>query len=91
MTTTTSDVGIRYSGEIDIVAIEVFSHKRERIDISAQMIELSIYEDIFTNTIHGTIAISDSFDLIHNFPFIGEELINIKLKTPTMGDQGALS
>ena len=90
MTTTTSDVGIKYSGEIEIVAIEVFSHKRERIDIAAQMVELSIYEDIFTNTIHGTIAISDSFDLIHNFPFIGEELINIKLKTPTMGDRGAV-
>lgn len=85
-----SDTGIKYAGEVEVVAIEVFSHKREKIDIAPQMIELSIYEDIFTNTVHGTLSISDSFDLIHNFPFIGEELINIKLKTPTMGEVGTV-
>lgn len=83
-----TDTGIRYAGEVEIVAIEIFSFKREKIDIKGLMIEMSIYEDIFSNTIRGDVLITDSFDLIHNFPFIGEELINIKLKTPTFGETG---
>lgn len=82
--------GIRYAGEVEIISIEIYSFKKEKIDISPQMIEMSIYEDIFSNTVHGTILISDSFDLIHNLPLIGEELINIKLRTPTMGNVGTI-
>lgn len=82
--------GIRYAGEVEVISIEIYSYKKEKIDISSQMIEMSIYEDIFSNTIHGTILISDSFDLIHNLPLIGEELINIKLRTPTMGNVGTI-
>lgn len=84
------ETGIRYAGEVEILAIEVYSHKKEKIDITPQMIEMSIYEDIFANTIHGSVIIADSFDLIANFPFIGEELIKLKLRTPTMGSDGTV-
>ena len=70
------ETGIRYAGEVEILAIEVYSHKKEKIDITPQMIEMSIYEDIFANTIHGSVIISDSFDLIANFPFIGQSYCN---------------
>lgn len=82
--------GIRYAGEVELLFIEVYSHKKEKIDILPQMVEMSIFEDIFSNTIRGSIIISDSYDLIFNFPFIGEELIKIKMRTPTMGDVGTV-
>ena len=84
------DKGLSYAGEIEVTSVEVYSFKKEKVDISAQIIEMSIYEDLFLNTIHGTILIADSFDMIHNFPFIGEELINIKLKTPSMDETGVV-
>lgn len=88
--TSAIEQGIRYAGEVEILFIEVYSHKKEKIDILPQMVEMSIFEDIFSNSIHGSLIVSDSYDLIFNFPFIGEELIKIKLRTPSMGDAGTV-
>lgn len=82
--------GIAYAGEVEITAIEIYSYRMEKLDIRPQMIEMSIYEDIFTNTIHGSLMVSDSFDLIETFPLVGEELIFIKMNTPSMGAKASI-
>jgi hypothetical protein len=58
----------------------------EEIDITNMVMEMNIYEDIFSNYITGTITISDSLDLIHNLPIVGEEKLELEYKTPTMDE-----
>jgi hypothetical protein len=48
--------------------------------------EIQIFEDIFAPCITGTLAITDSLDLVNKFPFIGEEKVLIQIKTPSMPD-----
>lgn len=80
----TTSNNISFAGEVDVQIVELISHKKEKIDIKQLMLELSIYEDIFSNTVSGSILVTDGFDLIHNLPLIGEEIIHIRYVTPTM-------
>ena len=43
---------------------------------------LTIYEDIFANGLSGNIILSDSMNLVKNFPIIGEETLYITIRTP---------
>jgi len=55
-----------------------------KIDISGLMIEVNIFEDIFANTLSGSITLTENFNLIHDLPIIGEELIEIEFRTPSI-------
>ena len=57
-----------------------------QIDITSMMLEMNIYEDLYTNWLTGTITVSDSIDLINNLPLVGEEKLEIEYKTPTIED-----
>lgn len=56
------------------------------IDITSMILEMNIYEDLFSNYMTGTITVSDSIDLINYVPLVGEEKLEIEYKTPTMSD-----
>ena len=59
--------------------------KTKTIDITLQMLALTIYEDIFSPTLYGTITISDSVGLMNGvkgsgnvyFPIVGEEFLAV--------------
>lgn len=52
------------------------------INIYPQMIELSIFEDIYNSTISGHIVMSDSQDLFNRIPLSGFEFISIVVGKP---------
>ena len=83
--------GFRYAGDLDLQLIEISSLiTKKKYDVYNLFTEINIYENIFTNTISGTITINDSFDMISNTPFVGEEILHVIYKTPTMDDSVAL-
>ena len=45
------------------------------IDIKSLMVELNVYESIFSPAIYGNIVIADSANHIQNMPLIGQEEI----------------
>lgn len=55
------------------------------IDITNYVLEINLYEDIFGTSLHGTIAIRDTVNLIDRFPIVGNELITINVGTPSYG------
>ena len=77
---------LKIAGEVDLQKIELFTYKNEAIDIRHQMVSISLYEDLFSQAVHGTVTVTDSLGLIENMPLIGEEKIRIKYQTPTMDD-----
>lgn len=53
-----------------------------RMDISAQLVLMSIFEDIEQPTMYAELTLVDSLNLVKDFPIIGEETIEISFFTP---------
>jgi len=51
------------------------------IDLKAAWSDLNIYEDVFANCLTGNIQIVDGVGLMESVPIIGEETINIHVRT----------
>lgn len=58
--------------------------EKSKIDLTSMMIEVDVYEDIFSNTMSASVTVAENFNLIHNFPIVGEELIEMEFKTPSI-------
>jgi hypothetical protein len=78
-----ADDTISIAGEVVINKLYIVSgDEKVKVDLTGMMIEVDIYEDIFSHTLSGSITITENFNLIHSLPIIGEEVIEIEFKTP---------
>jgi len=75
---------ISYPGEINVTTLKIISSTGVHIDVSAMVGDITIYEDIFSNTMSGHIILQDSLDLISTLPLIGQEQLILELQTPTL-------
>jgi len=75
---------ISFAGEINVVKAEITTGNGTSVDITSLMVDLTIYEDLFSNTMSGYVMVLDALDLISNLPLIGQELLNIEIRTPTI-------
>lgn len=55
-------------------------------DLETYVIELNIHEDMFGNSVYGTLIMTDSRNLIRELPIEGEEFLYIHLKTQGYAD-----
>lgn len=78
--------GLRTAGDVNIEKVQIMSGNGRTVDITNMVGEIQMFEDIFQPCITGTIAIGDSLDLVNLFPFVGEEKVAIKIRTPSMKD-----
>ena len=78
--------GLRIAGDVNLEKVEVISSNGRAVNITKLVGEIQIFEDIFSPCITGTIALADSMDLVNLFPFVGEEKLALKVKTPSMPD-----
>ena len=67
-------------------SITLINHSNKELDITNLVIDINIYESIYTNTISGTIDIIDSNQLINFFPIVGEEHVSIDINLPGNDD-----
>lgn len=76
---------LEYAGQIDIHQLKLISSTSGQIiDLDDYLIELNIFEDIFSNFLYGQIMIADSRNLISILPIIGEEYLLMKMSTPSL-------
>jgi hypothetical protein len=75
--------GLQRAGEVRIEQLKLINSSDEVIDLSEFLVELNLYEDIFSNYLRGTVVLTDSRNLIDKFNIHGEEFINIRLRTPS--------
>jgi hypothetical protein len=75
---------LRYAGDVNIEKVEIITPKGIYQNVRNQIIQLRIYEDIFSPFITGSLVLKESFDLQSLLPLIGEEFIEIKVSTPTL-------
>lgn len=73
-------------GDVSFKTVEIQSVNGDVLDIKSFVVELNIYEDIFSNALQGVLMIVDSKELISGLPLVGDELLNIWVQTPSFGD-----
>lgn len=54
------------------------------IDIRDYVVEINIYEDMFSPCLHGNVIIRDTQNLIEKVPLIGDEILTLDISTPQL-------
>ena len=85
MTTSTQD-GIQSPGEVSIEELILVANGKF-IPLNDYLVELNIFESIFSNVMTGDILLSDSRNIVRYLPIIGEEYLIVKLQTPSLNSQ----
>lgn len=77
--------GVFVAGEVKFNKLFIIpGDEHAKIDITNLVVELDLYEDLFSHTMTGSLTIAENFNLIHELPIIGEELIEVEFRTPSM-------
>jgi hypothetical protein len=77
---------LRYAGEYIVDVCELHTVSGAVTDMSEQFATISIFEDIFSTSITGTISFVDTNNLLTNLPILGQEKLKLKLTTPNGDD-----
>jgi hypothetical protein len=77
---------IQYAGEYKVDVCEILSVTGAVLDVRDLFSTVSIFEDIFQNSITGSITLVDTNNLLTNLPIIGQEKLRLKLYTPNADD-----
>lgn len=80
--------GIQYAGEYEIEEIRLFSSSGNIIPLNGLMMQLSLFENIFSPTMSGQIVLLDTNSIVLNLPIIGQEYLSFKIKTASLGGEG---
>ena len=73
---------LQYAGEYDLQTCEIISSAGVVAEISANIVEINMFESIFSSAITGNILFTDTNNLQDNLPLIGQEYISLKIVTP---------
>ena len=82
--------GLTRAGDIRIDQLTLIGSNNVIVDLNEFLVELNIYEDIFSNYLHGNIVLTDSRNLIEKLNLHCEELLIVKLRTPTFDDTSVI-
>lgn len=77
------DGGIKQSIEFQLDALMLVSASGVSVDVREVMRELNIFEDLFSNTLTGSLFISDTQNLINVLPIVGAEYLVVNLVKPS--------
>ena len=82
--------GLQYAGDFEIEECRLITTTGMEIDLNGtgSIMGLTLFEDIFSTTIAGTITIQDSVNMVSHGPIIGQEYLHLKIKTPTFTEDG---
>ena len=75
---------VQKAGSVIIEELNLISAASKIVELKEFLVELNLYEDIFSNTLYGDIVLSDSRNLIDMLPIVGEEYLNVHFYTPTL-------
>lgn len=82
----TATEGIQKAGDVRIDQLKLITASNVVIDLIPFLVEINIYEDIFSMYMKGEILLTDSRNIIDKFNIHGEEFLNVKFRTPTFND-----
>lgn len=78
--------GLQFAGEYNVEDITLYTPEGQSVFLQSFLVELNIYEDLFSNFLTGNMVLSDSGNLIGELPIKGVETLSVRINTPTMDD-----
>ena len=80
--------GIQYAGEYTLESVRLFASSGNIIPLNGLTVSISLFENIFSPTMSGTITLLDANSIVSNLPIIGQEFLSFKIKTASITDEG---
>lgn len=77
--------GVFATSDYKLTVLTIVTSSGVSLDVSDLMIELDIYEDIFSPVMTGSVTLGDATDIISNLRLHGNEYIVIEVDKPTLG------
>ena len=74
--------GLQHAGEFKIERCELITSSGMMIDLKTSIMGLTLFEDISSLTVSGSIIVTDSVNMVSHGPIIGQEYLYLKIKTP---------
>jgi hypothetical protein len=75
---------LKFAGDVSVDKVRIITPTGFYQDIAAQVINVQLYEDLFSPFITGSLIVKESLDLVNLFPFIGEEYVELEISTPSL-------
>lgn len=75
---------VRFAGDVSIDKVKITTRSGLAQDVTAQVIAVQLFEDIFSPFITGSLILRESLDLLNIFPFAGEEQLELEISTPSL-------
>ena len=78
--------GVQISGEIQWIEGIITSPDGSTVaDLREDVLltEVVLFEHIFRSSISGTLVITDTMEILSKFPFMGQEILTLRFKTPS--------
>ena len=72
----------QYAGEIHLEYLKIYSSEGVVADLSNVVVQINLFEDIFSSAFTGNIIIVDTLNIIEKLPILGQEYIELKCSTP---------
>ena len=82
--------GLQTAGEFQLDQLKLVTTSGLEVDLTTSVVGLTLFEDIFSMTVSGTVAIADSVNLASYGPLLGQEYLHLKISTPTFKDESAI-
>ena len=80
--------GIQYAGEYTLEDVRLFASSGNMIPLNGLTVSISLFENIFSPTMSGTITLLDANSIVSNLPIIGQEFLSFKIKTASITEGG---
>lgn len=76
---------LRFAGDISVEKVTISSLVSDKsFNVANQLLTIQIFEDMFSPFITGSLIFQESLDFASNFPFVGEEVLDLRIYTPTL-------
>ena len=82
---------ISFAGDVlieDLTLISMVSGKE--MNVTNQLLEVKIFEDLFSPFISGSLILRESLDILNHLPLMGQEYLQMKIRTPTLDEKDAI-
>ena len=76
---------IQAAGDFELELAEIISVAETPVNITLEVMEVIIYEDTQNVVLSGSLSFKDNFNLTNIMPLLGQEILRLKLSTPSLG------
>ena len=78
--------GVQYAGQFKLAECKLISSTGVVARLDTSVIEINIFENIFSQSLIVKLSILDTNNMVMNMPIVGQEYVKLKIVTPGVGE-----